>query len=421
MSEKAPETSKQEAYQPRPVNKEHRRRLRLGISLLVLIVIAGAAFLAWNKSNRNQEMGAKNESEVKAGPLVQTTSVGAVPEAKSLVLVGESRPYFETTLYAKVSGYLKVINVDEGARVKAGDVLAEIASPETDQAFLSAQADSINKGKVAARYRTLVNRKLVSRQEAEGFFTAAAMAKATLASAEQNKQYEIVRAPFDGVVTSRLVDPGDLVSNASNSKSTAQAILTVADTSRLKVNAYVDQRYAPFVHPGLPVQLFLSERMDERFPGTIARVAGALDRRTRMLPIEVDFDNAEKKIVAGSFVQVEVEVPSPPYQSIPVQALITQDGKPVVAMVTPEKKLKFTPVEIVDNDGSMITLSSGVKEGDLLALNIGEGIKDGQTVRVPEKKSEPMMAKKEQNDAVKSQSAAPQSSNGNQPAEEEKK
>ena len=224
---------------------------------------------------------------------------------------------------------------------------------------------------------------LVSPQEAEQIFATAEVADATLRSANQGKQYETIRAPFDGTVTARYVDPGDLIQNASNSKSSQLAILTLSDTSRLKVDAYVDQKYAPNVHAGLPVETFLPDRADERYKGEVARVSGALDHKTRMLFTEIDFDNSAGKVISGSFVQVQLKVPSPAFFTLPIEAMVTLNGSPAVAKILPNHHLQFVPVDVVDNDGTNLTISNGVQAGEEVALNVGAELKNGDIVRVP--------------------------------------
>ena len=367
---------------PLPSTKKQERVLRFTMLAAALVLLAVAGFLLWHKHESVSQLAAEEQSARRQGPLVETATVEETPAGTPVILEGEARPFLSATIFAKVSGYLAEIRVDTGAKVKTGDLLARISSPETDQAVAAAQASYANKARIARRYRALLRQKLVSAQEAEQYFTAAETAQAELKSRQQQKDYELVRAPFDGTVTSRLVDPGDLIPDASNGKSAPLALLTVATTDRLRVDAYLDQKYAPYVQAGIPVELFVPERADARYPSVIARVAGTLDRRTRMLPIEVDYDNREGRIVPGSFVELALKVPSPPYRSLPAEAVLSEKGQVAVAVVGEDRRVHFEPLRVAENDGSRVSFTDGPPKGSLVALNLGEEIHEGEKVRL---------------------------------------
>jgi membrane fusion protein, multidrug efflux system len=369
-------------------SKKSGGKFKLYVFSILAVFVIASGLLAWREHDKSTREASNRKKTASEGPIVDIIKIKKGPPIQKLTLEAEARPYFESTVYAKVSGYLKEIRVIEGSVVKTGDILAVINSPETDQGFYAAEADAKNKSRVARRYRILLRQKLVAPQEAEQYIAAGDMAVANLRAQAQLKEYEILRAPFDGVVSARYVDPGALIPNASNSKSGQLAVVTVSDTKQLKVDAFVDQKYAPSVHHGMPAEIYLTERSNERFKGQVARVSGTLDHKTRMLFTEIDFDNKDGKIEAGSFVQVEIKIPMAPYMTAPVETLVTSNGKPAVAEVLPDHHLKFHPIEIADNDGTTLTIANGVREGEQIALNVGAELKDGDLVTVASTKGE---------------------------------
>src|SRR5262249_46655958 len=161
---------------------------------------------------------------------IRTTTAQMPTGNPSVELIGEARPFAAVTLYAKVSGYLKSVSVDMGDRVKAGQVLAVIESPETDRAYSAAKEDFDNKQVKAQRIAKLLDKKFASPDEADQARTEAAVARERLAGLEEQRAYETLRAPFDGRVTARFADPGALVQNAASSQTSALPVVTVAQT-----------------------------------------------------------------------------------------------------------------------------------------------------------------------------------------------
>jgi RND family efflux transporter MFP subunit len=303
------------------------------------------------------------------------------PAEQALSLIGEARSFQSVTLYAKVSGFLKDVRVDKGDAVEAGQLLARIESPETGQQYDAAAADSTNKQAIAERYKPLLDKKLVSQQEADQAFADARVAKATMESMGALKGYQEIRAPFSGTVTARFADPGTLVQNAANSQTSAQPIFTVSQINRLRVYAYVDQKFAASIHNNLPVLISLQERPDVQVNGKVTRFSGELDNKTRMLLVEMDIDNRQGQIVAGSYVQVSLKVQSPVYIQVPVEALIIRDAKDYVPVVTSSNTITYRAVSLADNDGQHVKVLSGLAQGEKVALNLGNTIDEGTRVQ----------------------------------------
>ena len=284
------------AEAPPEVRKIAKRFLIGAFSLLFVIVV-----VKWGMVKYEERVRA---AEIAAGPQVKTAKIIPSPGEHVITLIGETRPYQEATLYAKVSGYLKTVKVDKGDLVKQGQVLAIIESPETDQGYEAAMADNKNKQAIAMRMNTLLNKKLVSQQEADQSRADADVAAARYHTAEILKNYEVLRAPFPGTVTARYADPGSLVQNATNSQSSALPVVTVSTIDHLRVDVFVDQHDAIYVEKDEAIEITLTDRPGFKIEGKVSRVSGELDPRTKMLLTEIDLKNDKHDLVAGSFVQV---------------------------------------------------------------------------------------------------------------------
>ena len=298
-----------------------------------------------------------------------------------ITTTGETVPYSSVTLYAKVSGYLGQIVVDKGDGVKQGDLLARIESPETDQNYLGAKSDFKNHTDIQNRMKSLIQRELISVQEYEQAQSDAQMAKSRYLAAATLKGYEELRAPFDGVVTARYVDAGALIQSATSGQSGALPIVTVSTVDRLRTYIYLDQRDANFVRMNTPVKIRLAEKPGLEVPAKVDRIAGELDSKSRMMMAEIDIDNSKQEIVAGSFVTVSIPIHEPSLLQAPVEALVNLENKTMVPLVRKDQTIRYQEVKIASNDGKNVGFLSGVKEGDLLALNLGANIPEGTKVR----------------------------------------
>ncbi len=320
-------------------------------------------------------------AELAAGPRIHTAKVVPSPGDHVISLVGETRPYQEATLYAKVSGYLKSVKVDKGDVVKQGQVLAVIESPETDQSYEAMLANAKNKQAIDGRIMSLLARQLVSQQEADQAKADADVASAQLHSAEVLKSYETLRAPFNGTITARFADPGALVQNATSSQASALPVVTVSQVDRLRVDVFVDQHDAAYVARDQDVEITLNDQPDFKLSGQVSRVSAELDARTKMLLTEIDITNKKPRIVAGSFVKVALRIKSPPYLQAPVEALLLKDDKTYLTTVTPDNHLKLQEVHLIGNDGHLLWIQSGVEAGATVALSVGDTVPDGGKVR----------------------------------------
>lgn len=366
----------------------HRRNFfKLVISSLVVIVLALAIVSFLGSRQRNvKQTEAENLKRVEreGHPVVVAEAKLSLPE-RDLLLIGESRAYYSVTLYARVSGYMTKLLTDIGDEVKQGQLLAYVESPEAQQAYNSAKADQINKRRIADRYRVLLRRKLVSAQEAQQAFAAADIADATLRTQEVVLGYQSVTAPFNGRITQRFVDPGALIQNASGSQAASQPLFTLSQTDRLRVFIYIDQKDAPFVRVGDPVEISLASHPNEKFGGKIEMLAGELDPKTRTLLAEIIMDNHEQKIVSGSFLQVSMKIKTEPLVSLPSEALVMRGNEAFVPVIEPGDKIRYVKVDLAENTGKEILVRTGIKQGDRVALNVGNSLNDGQKVKPVQK------------------------------------
>src|SRR5438105_3656386 len=261
------------------------RRLFVGGVVSMVASVAIVAGLLARKVSLVRAEGRARAADVAAGPHVRVVRVTAPQGVQTLTLLGEARPYAAVTLYAKVSGYLRQMLVDKGDAVGAGQVLAVIESAELDQQYEATLADARNKRVNAGRFRALAKQNASSAQEAERYETDAAVAEANLKAIETLKSYEVIRAPFTGRVTARYADPGALVQNATNAQTGALPVLTVSETGRLRVYAYVDQQDAPLVRVGTPAEITVPDRPEVRLASRLTPVRGVL---AEVVPLAID-------------------------------------------------------------------------------------------------------------------------------------
>ncbi len=361
--------------------KNSKTIFRIAGGVFAVVPFLLVAFFLYQQWSNVKEEVASRTAAVKAGPVVHVALASRAPEIRTVSFVGEALPYTETLLYAKVSGYLSLINVDKGDKVVADQLLAVIQSPELDRQYDAAVADAISKRLIAQRNNELLKKGSVSPQTAEQSEATAKTSEETAASLLAQKNYELMRAPFAGTVTARYVDPGALIQSAVSVQTSAQPILMLSEIDRLRVYVYADQKTAGMVQVGDKAEISDIARGDIQVSGSVARTSNRLDTKTRTLLVEIDVDNKDQKILAGSFVRVILSIRTPPFVQIPVGSLVMRGDKAFVTKLTPDDTVKFEPVTIFDSDGKNVTLSSGLQEGEELVLDLGDSVVDGQKVQ----------------------------------------
>jgi len=360
--------------------------------LIVVLLALGAAGTGIARYLHARDLEAITAAQ--AISYVTTTTVQASKGGEKLVLPGTLQGFIESPIYARTSGYVLRWNRDIGAHVRKGEVLAELDTPEVDQQLAQARAareqaaSSLDLAKSSAeRWESLRQRDAVSQQELDERRSTYIQAQANLAAANANEQrlrnlegFKRIVAPFDGVVTRRNVDVGDLV-DAGNGGA-ARALFTLAQTDPLRVYVYVPQSYSALVHPGDAVTVTQAEMHGAAFRGTISRTAGAIDTATRTLQVEVSLPNKDGRLLPGAYAQIELPVGTSGNLLAPSNSLMFRAEGPRVAIVDGTGHIRLQPITVGRDFGQSIELLSGIHPGDQLVLNPADSLADGDVVAV---------------------------------------
>jgi RND family efflux transporter MFP subunit len=305
-------------------------------------------------------------------------------------------------VYARSSGYVVRWSKDIGASVTKGELLAEITAPEIDQELYQAQATRAQTVSSAAlakstakRWQALREKDAVTQQELDERLSAYTQAQANLAAAEANvarlrslQGFNKVVAPFDGVVTRRDVDIGDLI-DAGNGGA-GKALFSVAQVDPLRLYVYVPQTYAHQVKVGDAVTVTLAERAGEEYRGTIANTARAIDTTTRTMQVEIRVPNPKGELIAGSYVQVSLPIKTGASAlQVPSNVLLFRPDGPHVALVDGGGRVRLAAVKLGTDFGTSIAVLSGVSASDRIILNPADSIADGDVVTLIDAASAP--------------------------------
>ena len=362
--------------------------LRLLGLLGIVAAGAGVLLLAHHKANAEARDVEVRHAVVAAGPLVRVAPVTLSPADRTLTLPAEARAFSQTTLYAKVSGYLKEIRVDKGQEVKAGQLIGILESPDLDQQVAAAEADLSVKKLLATRNAELLKTGIVSQQDAENASAAAKVAAATVERARAMRSYLEIRAPFDGVVTARYVDQGALLPAATGSTQSAQPVVDVAHMDRLRVVIYLGQDDATWVKVGDPVLLSADGRPSDRIKARISRITRTLDPRTRTMLCEADVDNRAGRLYPGEFLHASIGLKGDPFPMVPAEAIISRADKLFVASIA-DSHAHLMPIETGFDDGQRVQITAGLHGGEIVALGAAGDLFEGAAVQVvqPEAKA----------------------------------
>jgi RND family efflux transporter MFP subunit len=355
-----------------------------GLALLVAALLV--ALLFWRHDRALAREATRRQETVDRGPRVFITEARAAPASRAVTLPGDVRGFLQSTVYAKIAGYVKSVRVDKGDRVEEGQVLGVLESPEVDQQVAAAEADVAVKRRTFERYQQLVKKDFVSVQD---FETARAQYEVSLATVKQAKAlraYETLRAPFAGVVTARYVDPGALIPAATGSTESALPLVEIADLRRLRVLVFVQQDAAPFVHAGDEVAIRVDEQPDLCITAPVNRCAQALDPRTRTMLCEVWLDN-QNRLYPGTFVHVTFHLVAPRTPMIDSGALVLRNNKPSVAVVR-DGRVHFVPVRPGLDDGKTVQIVEGLSAGARVVLAPPSELAENDVVQPVERQRE---------------------------------
>jgi RND family efflux transporter MFP subunit len=349
---------------------------------LVLVVLATALIVLLLHLHRQAAL--RHEADRRArlidqGPRVFVAPVQLAPGTRELTLPADVRAFLQATVYSKVAGYVRSVRVDKGDRVRRGQLLGAIASPEIDQQVAAALSDVALRRRTFERYGQLVSKDYVSRQDYETVRAQFEVSRASLRQARAQQAYEELRAPFDGVVTARYVDPGALIPAATGGTVSALPLVDVADLRQLRVTLFVQQDAAPFVREGDPVTIVEDQRPDLKIAARVSRFAHALDPRSRTMLCEIWVAN-DRRLYPGAFVHVTLHLAGPEVPTVPSSALLLRNDRNVVALVR-GTHVSFVPVQPGRDDGKTVQILSGLHAGDLVALNVPSEVEEGGVVR----------------------------------------
>jgi RND family efflux transporter MFP subunit len=310
-----------------------------------------------------------------------------------LTLPGTLQGINEATVYARSNGYILRWHKDIGAQVTKGELLAEITAPEIDQEYsqavaaqqLAAASEGLAKS-TAQRWQSLREKDAVTQQDMDERLSAYSQAQANLAASQANvgrlhnlQGFNRVVAPFDGVITSRNIDVGDLV-DAGNGGA-GKALFTIAQIDPLRLYVFVPQQYASQVKVGDVVTVTLAENMAAQYQGTIARTARAIDTGTRTMQVEIRVPNPSSALIAGSYVQVMLPIKqSQSALIVPTNVLLFRPDGTRVATVDGQGRVTLDVVKLGTDFGSTVAVLSGLRASDRVILNPADSLADGDIV-----------------------------------------
>jgi len=368
--------------------------MKTGPILGATALLAAVGAVMWGVSTRTRALDVvAQETREQAVPAVAVVTASPGAPQEEIVLPGTMQAFSDAPIYARTSGYLKKWYVDIGARVRTGQLLADIDTPELDQQLLQARADLATAQAnarlaqtTAERYRDLIKSDSVSRQDLdnangglEARETAVESARANVKRLEQLQSFRRIEVPFDGVITARNTDVGALIDSGSNAKE----LFHLAAVHTLRVFVNVPQVYSRAARTGLTAELTLKEFPGRRFTGTLARTASSIEVASRTLLTEIDVDNSKGELLPGSYAEVHIKLPTAAATlTLPVDALIFKSDGLQVAIVDKANRIALVPVSAGRDFGDTVEIVSGLSGGERIIANPPDSLEAGQTVRV---------------------------------------
>jgi RND family efflux transporter MFP subunit len=371
-----------------------RNGMRLLWFLLIPVVLAGSSFfVARARQKETKQLGATTTSLE-----VQTVNVIHPQRGSSnsdLTLPGMIQAFSESPIYARVDGYVRTWYVDIGAHVTKGQLLAEIDAPEVDQQLNQARArlnqaeTSLALAKImAARYQELIKTNSVSQQEVDqnNQNLAAQTANVQAASAavsrlEQMQGFEKIVAPFDGVITSRKTDFGDLV-NAGNSGS-GRELFRISQNNIVRVFVTVPEEFSKQVRPGTKASMDLTELPNRHFPASVTRTTDSIDVNSRTLTVELDVPNPSGELLPGAYANVNFQLPlNVASLVLPSSTILFQADGPQIGVVNSQNQVELRKVTLGHDFGDTIQITTGVRPTDAVIANPPDSLTNGMHVAV---------------------------------------
>jgi membrane fusion protein, multidrug efflux system len=365
---------------------------RLVLIVLIILILGGALAVVRRFSEKK---ALAKETERLAIPTVSVLKPAVEPANEELTLPAQLQAYVESAIYSRTNGYLVRWYKDIGSKVRKGELLADIDTPEVDQELSQAKASrqqiqaQLELAKSSAeRWINLRKTDSVSQQEADQQTSGYTQAKANLAAADANvkrleqlESFKHIYAPFSGVLTKRNVDTGALINAGSAGQ--GRELFDIAQVDPLRVYVSIPQANAPSIRRGMPAYIELSEFPGQKFNGKIARTADVIDPATRTLYTEVDVPNPDGRLMPGSYAQVHFAVPVQTVRmSVPVNALLFRGEGPRIAVVGPDNKVHLKAITIGRDFGTKIEILSGLEPSDQMVVNPADSLQEGETVNI---------------------------------------
>ena len=371
--------------------KASRRSRYAVIAGVALVIVAGLALgVIPRLRGQSKLVAATQEVTLRT---VTVTNATRLASSVQLALPGDVRAFEETKIYARADGYLLKWNSDIGAKVEAGQVLAEIDTPELDQelnqsraALAQAQANLVLARSSAERWQRLLKDRAVSQQEVDEKTSALAAreadvkaAEAAVARLEKLSSFKEVRAPFAGTITRRHVDTGALIRAGGN----ASALFDLAQTDTLRVQVNVPQAYLRDIAIGSTVAIAVAEYPGRAFPGKVLRTSGAFDATTRTMLTEIEVPNRNGELFPGIHVDVQLTLAqaNPPIV-VPARAVIIRGEGLQVAEVDDANAIRLQKVQAGRDLGRTVEIVSGLSDGARIATNPTDTLVEGMPVRI---------------------------------------
>ncbi|GAA0709395.1 efflux RND transporter periplasmic adaptor subunit [Dokdonella soli] len=371
-----------------------RRKLRL--AGVFAVIVAAVVVVTGLVSRAHGDARLREWTNEQSIPTVAVVSPGTQGDAATLDLPGRLEAYSRASLYARVSGYLKSWKVDIGAPVKAGQLLAEIETPDLDQQLLQARADLASAKAnadlavtTAKRWQSMVTTGAVSKQAADEKTGDAATKQAQVKSSQANvdhvlatKGFTRIVAPFDGIVTARNTDVGALINVGGGA---GQELFVVSDTRKLRVYVSVPQTYVPSIPPGTQATITVPEHPGAKYTATVESSSQAVNATSGSTLMQLAVDNANGELLPGGFANVSLDLPrNAAALNVPASALMFDKAGLRVATVGADNKVALKMVTVARDLGKVIELGSGLAPGDRVIESPPDGVADGDVVRIAE-------------------------------------
>jgi RND family efflux transporter MFP subunit len=381
----------QEPAAPAPMSSRRRTIALVGVGVAALVL--GLGIYSGVRARSKADATLRQATDEAAITTVQVVTPKPGDAVREIRLPGTTQAFIDAPIFARTSGYLKRWYFDIGARVKAGQLLAEIDSPEVDQQLQQAQADletaqaNLRQAKITAdRWQALLDSGSVSRQETDVAVSALSAMKATVDSntanvrrLEQLQGFEKIYAPFDGVITARNTDIGALIDAGSAS---ARELFHMAAIHRLRVFVPVPEVYSRAAVTGASASLTLDEYPGREFHGMLVRNSSAIDPASRTLLVEVDVDNSKDELLPGAYVFVHLRLPRETASlTVPANTLLFRAQGLQVGVVRNGAAV-LVPVTIGHDYGTSVEIVAGIDPGDQVIVAPSDSLTSGTLVRV---------------------------------------